>query len=323
MKFKQLLLILFIIQCSFSLSACGEVVHAPVNTEEEILQTDFALTETEEIDTTLPEDIFIEEATEIIEVIEPQILHFVDVYGNWHETEILENIRKHNYNWNYLLNNDTGIAYEGDSNYTIRRGIDVSDWQGTIDWKQVADAGYEFAFLRLGYRGYGAKGTMKMDNTFYYNIQNAQKYGIDIGVYFFSQAVNEAEALEEANYVLNALNGYQLQLPIVYDPELISHTKARTDNVTGEQFTKNTIVFCEAITAAGFTPMVYSNMIWEATLFDMSQLQAYDFWYADYEQVPQTPYDFRFWQYSDHGQVPGIKGNVDLNIQFIPVESTP
>ena len=323
MNTRKLLLLLLIIHCSFSLCACSEVVHAPVNTEDENTLTETEINETEESDTSLTEETIIEEVTEIVETVQPQILNFVDIKGNWYQTEILENVRKHNYNWNYLTNDEHGIAYEGDPNYTIRKGIDVSDWQGTIDWKQVADAGYEFAILRLGYRGYGTKGTMKMDNTFYYNIQNAQKYGIDVGVYFFAQAVNEAEAIEEANYVLNALKGYELQLPIVYDPELISHTKARTDNVTGEQFTKNTIAFCEAVKAAGYTPMVYSNMVWEATLFDMTQLQAYNFWYADYEKLPQTPYAFCFWQYSDQGRVPGIKGNVDLNVQFIPIISTP
>jgi len=249
---------------------------------------------------------------------EPEILRFVDVKGNWYETEILEDAKKHPYNWNYLTNDENGISYVGDENYTIRKGIDVSKWQGRIDWKQVKEAGYEFAILRLGYRGYGPEGSLEIDSTFHYNIQNARKYGIDLGVYFFSQAINETEALEEANFVLNALEDYQLQMPIVYDPELISDDEARTDNVTGEQFTKNTIVFCEAIKEAGYTPMVYSNMIWEATLFDMLELQDYDFWYADYEATPQTPYDFSIWQYSETGSVPGIEGNVDLNIQFIP-----
>lgn len=251
---------------------------------------------------------------------EPEILRFVDVKGNWHEVEILEDVKKHTYDWDYLTNDENGLSYVGDENYTVRKGIDVSKWQDKIDWEQVKAAGYEFAFLRLGYRGYGTEGKMEIDSTFYYNIQNARKYGIDLGVYFFSQAINETEALEEANFVLSALEGYKLQLPIVYDPELISHDDARTDNVTGEQFTKNTITFCDAIKAAGYEPMVYSNMVWEATLFDMTKLQDYDFWYADYEAAPQTPYDFTFWQYTESGKVPGIEGNVDLNLQFIPTK---
>lgn len=251
---------------------------------------------------------------------EPELFHFVDVNGTQYQTEIVENAAKHSYNWDYLQYDANGISYTGDNNYIVRKGIDVSKWQGDVDWKKVKAAGYDFAFIRLGYRGYGEEGTIKLDATFRQNMQNARKYGIDLGVYFFSQAINEAEAIEEANFVLDALKNYKLQLPIVFDPELINGADARTDDVTGEQFTKNTIAFCETIKQAGYEPMVYSNMYWQAYLFDMTQLQDYPFWYADYEVEPQTPYEFSFWQYSDTGIVDGIEGNVDLNLQFIPIE---
>ena len=195
--------------------------------------------------------------------------------------------------------------------------MDVSHHQGFIDWNKVKAAGIEFAILRIGYRGYGQKGTIKLDNEFKRNIENAQAAGIDIGVYFFAQAINEEEAREEADFVLKNLEGYELQLPVVYDPESILDAPARTDGVSGEQFTKNTIVFCEAIKEAGYTPMIYSNMLWEAFEFDMEQLDMYPFWYADYEKFPQTPYAYEMWQYSNEGHVDGIKGFVDLDIQFI------
>ena len=175
-------------------------------------------------------------------------------------------------------------------------------------------------FIRIGYRGYGSSGVLKLDNMFYQNIKGAQKAGLDVGVYFFAQAINEQEALEEAQFVLDALKGYELQLPVVYDPEHIRDDDARTDNVSGEQFTKNTIAFCNAIKEAGFEPMIYSNMVWEAFYFDMIQLQDYPIWYADYELVPQTPYDFTFWQYSEKGSVDGIEGIVDLNVWFCPIQ---
>ena len=248
-----------------------------------------------------------------------QPLRFVDAWGEWHETMILPNVPKHDYNWDYLTNDATGISYIGDAKYTYRKGIDVSYYQGKIDWEKVKQAGYEFAFLRIGFRGYGAEGIMKADQRFEENIKGAQAAGIDVGVYFFAQAVNEAEALEEADFVLELLKGYQLQMPVVYDPELIRDDTARTDHVTGAQFTKNTIVFCERIKEAGFQPMIYSNMVWEAFLFDMEALQEYPVWYADYEAVPQTPYAFSIWQYSEKGSVDGISGNVDLNIAFCPV----
>lgn len=252
-----------------------------------------------------------------VEIITEQPFRYVDALGEWHDTTIDPDVRLHNYNWNFLTNDESGIFYE-DDNYTIRRGIDVSYYQGNIDWSKVRSAGYDFAILRIGFRGYGEAGTLKTDEAFHTNIVNAQAAGLDVGVYFFAQAINEMEAVEEAEYVIQILDGYELQLPVVYDPELIRNDEARTDNVTGEQFTLNTIAFCERIREAGFDPMVYSNMVWEADLFDMERLQVYPFWYADYEPVPQTPYDFTIWQYSETGSVDGIEGNVDLNIQFIP-----
>lgn len=247
---------------------------------------------------------------------------FVDALGEWHETTILSNVKKHNYNWEYLKNDGSHITYSDTSQYTVRNGIDVSYHQGTIDWEKVKAAGYDFAIIRIGYRGYGASGVLKVDTKFHENIKGAQKAGLDVGVYFFAQAINEEEAIEEANFVLETLKGYTLQLPVVYDPELIRDDTARTDNISGEQFTKNTIVFCNMIKKAGFEPMIYSNMIWEASLFDMTQLQEYPFWYADYERIPQTPYDFTMWQYSEKGSVDGVTGPVDLNAWFCPVEES-
>lgn len=303
MKFKKYFFSLFMILSFLGLTACGN------DTETQKPNTESTQSVTENTPSTET-------------IVQPEILRFIDAKGQWHETEILENAAKHNYNWDCLINDSNGIFYEGDTRYTIRKGVDVSKWQGYIDWEKVKADGYDFAFIRLGYRGYGEAGNLSIDETFHQNMQNARKHGLDVGVYFFSQAINEAEALEEAQFVLDALEGYKLQLPIVYDPELISDDEARTDNVTGEQFTKNTIAFCEAVQNAGFEPMVYSNMIWEAELFDMTQLQDYPFWYADYEAIPQTPYNFTYWQYSESGKVNGIEGNVDLNIEFIPTEQT-
>ncbi len=283
----------------------GETDTIPSGTEADATENEEGVTVTPETDETDKDQTEKEEK-----------LNFVDAHGNWHETIINPNVPAHHYNWDALIHDDTGISYE-DENYFIRKGIDVSHHQGDIDWEKVKASGYDFAIIRIGYRGYGKTGSLNQDRMFYTNIQGAKAAGLDVGVYFFAQAINEKEALEEADFVLDMLKGYSLQLPITYDPELIYNDDARTDNVTGEQFTKNTIAFCERIKAAGFEPMVYSNMIWEADLFDMEQLQAYPFWYADYEKVPQTPYDFCFWQYTEKGNVDGIKGNVDLNIQFI------
>ena len=138
------------------------------------------------------------------------------------------------------------------------------------------------------------KATYRLDQEFHRNMENAQAAGFDVGVYFFAQAVNEEEAQEEADFVLENLAGYSLQLPVVYDPESILDDEARTDNVTGEQFTKNTQIFCAAMANAGYSPMIYANMLWEAFELDLEYLSEYPLWYADYEPYPQTTLSFWF-----------------------------
>ena len=250
---------------------------------------------------------------------EKETLHFYDEQTKkWYDTTINSKVKKHQYDWSCLSNTKNGISYTGA--YSIRKGVDVSHHQGAIDWEKVKADGYEFAILRIGYRGYGKSGGLYVDNEFKNNIRDAHKAGLDVGVYIFSQAINETEALEEADLVIEQLQGETLELPVTFDPELIRTDDARTDNVTGEQFTKNTIAFCEKIEKAGYKAMIYSNMYWESFLFDLEQLSDFPIWYADYEKVPQTPYEFEFWQYSDKGQVDGISGKTDLNIQFYTKE---
>lgn len=294
-----------ILASSLFLGACNTG-----KTEDSSYHTEIILTESSEENTE-------ELSTETLST--PETLTFVDAWGEWYyDVPILSDAEKHNYNWDCLSNDGQTISYTGDTNYTYRLGIDVSKYQEYVNWEKVKADGYEFVIIRLGFRGYGKEGSIHLDEKFHQHIKGAQAAGLDVGVYFFSQAVNEEEALEEAQFVLDTLEGYDLQMPIVYDPELIRDASARTDNVTGEQFTKNAITFCEAIADAGYTPMIYSNMVWEAFLFDMTALENYDFWYADYEKIPQTPYDFSMWQYTESGHVNGISGKVDLNIQFFP-----
>ncbi len=249
-----------------------------------------------------------------------QILRYVDAHGEWHKTVIRNDIAKNTYDWTCLKQTENGLIYEGDKDYTIRKGIDVSYHQGEIDWNRVKEAGYEFAFIRIAYRGYGEEGKLRADSMALANIDGASAAGLDVGVYVFSQAVSESEAVEEADFVTELLDGRKLELPVVFDPEHIEGDEARTDSVTGEQFTANTKAFCKRIKKAGYEPMFYSNMVWEAEVLDLGKLAKYPIWYADYESVPQTPYAFRFWQYSESGTVDGVDGNVDLDVEFIQNE---
>lgn len=258
--------------------------------------------------------------SENIEKRDDVLFRFVDAYGNGYEMWIDQGAKKQSYKKECFTMNENGwkVDYTGDSRYEVSNGVDVSYHQGDIDWDKVKEAGVEFAFIRIGYRGYGKEGTLHIDTKYYDNIEGAKKAGLKVGVYFFSQAVNIEEAKEEADFVLDTLAGEKLDLPVVFDPELINDSEARTDNVSGSQFTQNTIAFCNEIKAAGYKTMVYSNMYWEAKIFDVSEIQDFGIWYADYERRPQTPYAFEIWQYTEKAQVNGIKGGVDADLMFIP-----
>ena len=250
----------------------------------------------------------------------PEILVYYDVQGNRYEMVIDDRVGKHPYDIKKIVHTpDNPKVFESydDGVYVSRKGVDVSHHNGEIDWEKVKKAGYEFAFLRLGYRGYGKEGKLLVDKEFQSSFKKARAAGIDLGVYFFSQAINEEEAIEEAELVLTELNDSKLELPVVYDPEYIKEDEARTDGLSKEQFTKNTLAFCKVIKDAGYRPAIYSNLYCEDHMFDLSQLEEYPLWYADYRPEPQTPYRFTYWQYSESGKVPGIHGDADLNVEFV------
>ena len=254
-----------------------------------------------------------EVTTEVVEEAElaPESFVFRDVFGVEYETTINPAIPANEYRKEAFSFDGQKLSY-ADGDYIL--GVDVSHHQGNIDWEKVKAAGCDFVILRIGYRGYGTTGSLNADKMFETYYTGAKDAGLMIGAYFFAQAINEEEAKEEAQFVLDILNGLQLDLPVVYDPESILDDVARTDDVTGEQFTRNTKVFCETIAESGYQPMIYANMLWEAFELDLTKLLEYPIWYADYEQVPQTPYVFQCWQYSNTGTVDGIEGEVDLDV---------
>ncbi len=243
-----------------------------------------------------------------------------DSDGNEIRLPILPNVPKHPYDWTCLQ------SLYGRKNYIIsgqrvsKQGIDVSSFQGVIDWQRVRDDGIEFVIIRLGYRGYGT-GRIMLDDYFEANIQGALDAGLDVGVYFFSQAVSEEEAVEEAQFVLEHIRNYRLTYPIIYDAEEIPSDTARTDGLTVHQLTDNAIAFCEYVEAAGYSSMIYSNKRWLLTKLDLERLTDYDVWFAGYINIPEYPYDFKMWQYTESGKVDGIEGNVDMNISFMDYRS--
>ena len=204
------------------------------------------------------------------------------------------------------------LLYKG-AGYQAMACVDVSSNQDAIDWEKVEKAGVEAAILRVGFRTYGS-GIIKTDETFYWNMKQAKAAGLKLGVYFFTQAVDEAEAEEEAQFVLDMLRGETLDLPVFYDSEEISHDSARTDSLSGDALTKNAIAFCEYIKNAGYEPGVYANQMWLCNKMDLMQLEQYPIWLAKYADELNYPYEICAWQYSSEGKVDGISTLVDLNV---------
>lgn len=219
-------------------------------------------------------------------------------------------------NLNILENGE--YQYLTDGQVTSHKGIDVSSHQGDIDWKQVAQDGVEFAIIRLGYRGYGSEGKLVEDTKFEDNIKGASAAGIKVGVYFFSQAITTEELMEEANLVLEKIAPYKIECPVVYDVEKTSKD-GRMNNISVEERTQLTALFCQTIQAAGYKPMIYHNTEMGALMIDVAALEDYDKWYASYSDQMFYPYEYKIWQYSDKGRVAGISTDVDLDISFAPL----
>ena len=202
-------------------------------------------------------------------------------------------------------------------------GVDVSEHQGTIDWQQVKDAGFEYAILRVAYRGM-TEGGLNVDSTFEQNYQGATAAGLKVGVYFFSQAITQEEAREEAQYVLDTLDGRELDYPVVFDWEIpipseqLPAEDLRAYDISGEVVTAMAKAFCQEIQSNGYTPCVYTNKSMAYNTFNLEELKDFPLWYAEYQPAPSLYYHFQMWQYSASGTVPGIAGSADLNICFEP-----
>ncbi len=216
---------------------------------------------------------------------------------------------------NFIME-DGRIKYSDDS-VSYSTGIDVSAFQGKIDWDRVADDGIDFAIIRAGLRGYGSKGSIHEDDNVRKNLIGAAEAGLKVGVYFYSQAITVEEAVEEAEFVLDIIKDYKIDAPVVFDWENDPGVGMRTDNLPGNVLTDCAVAFCEKIKSAGYIPAVYFNLTDAYVRYDLDRISDYVFWYAQHEGVaPKFYYQYSIWQYSDSGRVDGIDGYVDLNICF-------
>lgn len=230
----------------------------------------------------------------------------------------LGEMSQNTYNSEYLFWNDYGFRHYDDGEYTSVMGIDVSYAQGSIDWGRVKDNGIDFAMIRLGYRGY-KEGKIHLDDFYRYNIQAAETVEMPAGVYFFSQAINTDEAIEEAEFVIKNLKDYKIDLPVAFDMEDVNED-GRIYELSAKEKTEIADAFCQVIKEAGYEPMIYDSYDWLMNEYDMEYLSQYPTWMAHYGTWSSYPYEYRFWQYTSKGHVDGIEKKVDLNLWFRKVK---
>jgi len=210
----------------------------------------------------------------------------------------------------------TGIQKAGSGKET---GIDVSKYNGEIDWNKVRDAGISYVIVRAGYRG-SQTGAIVVDPNFQKNMQGALDAGLKVGVYFFTQAVNESEAVEEASAVLELCKSYHLSMPVYLDTEGAGGG-GRADSLSADTRTKVCDAFCKTVESAGITAGIYASRNWCGSQLNMDLLQSHSLWLAEYRSAPQYQGYYQMWQYTSKGSVNGIQGNVDLDISYLEEKS--
>lgn len=206
-----------------------------------------------------------------------------------------------------------------EGNPNAKLGIDVSKWNKEIDWDKVKNAGVEFAIIRVGYRG-ATTGALIQDPYFEKNMKGAAQAGIPVGVYFFTQALNEVEAVEEASMVITMCRDYNITYPVFMDTESAGGS-GRADGLDMDTRTKVCEAFGETVESAGYKAGVYGARNWFNEMLDMDRLKDYAIWLAEYRDVPVYQGYYHMWQYTSGGSVDGIEGNVDLNLSYLKIEN--
>jgi GH25 family lysozyme M1 (1,4-beta-N-acetylmuramidase) len=262
----------------------------------------------------------------LAEMVEDNYLSYIHksyiLIGNYPDCQYIKisaNVPRNDYDVeNFYIEDDSEFMnYYVDGVKTARTAIDVSSYQGSINWSKVKAAGVDVAMIRLGYRGYG-QGDLTTDKNYVTNVNGASAAGLEVGVYFFTQAISYEEGVEEANYVLQNIAGKNITQPIVIDTEYVySDTEARANDIDNTARTDAIVGFCETIKNAGYTPMIYGSRNWFAQNLDVDRLADYEWWLAYYANQPNFPYHYSGWQYTSEGSLVGVSSEyVDLNVWF-------
>lgn len=219
---------------------------------------------------------------------------------------------------NFRLDNGFMAYFDDEGNKISHLGVDMSYHQQMVDWEALAASGCEFVMLRCGYRGYTEGGLIE-DEKFEEYAQAANDAGIPLGVYFFTQAITVEEAEAEADFVISLIEKYKISYPVALDTEFVSDKEARTrtTEISDELRSEMCIAFCNKIKDAGYYPIIYAGENWMRRNMNLEMLQEYDFWAPQYLEENDFMYDFTIWQYTESGFIPGVDGEVDLNISMV------
>ncbi|MBO4903678.1 MAG: glycoside hydrolase family 25 protein [Lachnospiraceae bacterium] len=223
---------------------------------------------------------------------------------------------------NFRIDNGFMAYFDDDGNKISHLGCDLSYHNRNVNFEELKAAGCEFVMLRCGYRGYSEGGMVK-DEKFETYISEAERVGLKVGVYFFTQALTPEEARDEADFTLSLIEDHTISYPVAFDTEYIDDESARTNTTEISEELRSEIckAFCERIREEGYYPMIYASENWFRRHLDVELLKEYDFWAPQYLEENDFLYDFTIWQYTDTGSIPGVSGDVDLDISMVDYAS--
>lgn len=227
-------------------------------------------------------------------------------------------LTKNTYDFKNLSENANLRKYTDNGKKISYVGVDISKHNGAVNFNSIKAAGVDYVMLRLGARGYST-GQISLDDNFVENIEAAIEAELDIGIYFYSQAISQEEVMQEVNFVIQNLEPYRAHItyPVAYDMENVSNDKARIDGLSRDDKTAIASAFLSGIQAAGYAPMVYGNKEWLIKNIDLAKLQDYDVWLSQEQDIPDYPYQFAMWQYTTTGVLNGVTGDASLNLCFV------
>ena len=225
-------------------------------------------------------------------------------------------IPKRSYDFVGLVYQEPVMKYYDKGNAISHLGVNLNRNSGDVNFEKLKSAGVEFVMIRFGARGY-QNGQISIDDKYATYVQEAREAGLEVGLTFYSQAVTQEEAVEEANTVLGSISANSISYPIVFDMELVSNDTARIDTLSKMTLTNIADAFCKTIKDAGYSPIIYGNKYWLLRKIDLTKLSSYDIWLSQEEDVPDYPYKFSMWEYTREGQIDGISGDASLSISFI------